>query len=153
METHFTATRARAYELADTGGFTACAEIARALTREGFGAGDIKRLEYDSLAQLMLMRRIERARERQAPAASPGAGPCNEPFLHPSAGRVWWEWDVTGDLHEPILVVETTLLAAADSEHHLSAPLLEQLAAAARDHFRRFDFAVDRVRLVPSRDT
>jgi hypothetical protein len=145
---HFAATCARAYELADGGEASSWNDLANRLRREGFEPHDIKRLERDTLAQLMLRRRIERARDKRAEAPAvlmiPGVA-----FMGPGIRRVWWEWEAEGDVHEPVLVVETTLLIE-DPARHLDARALQHLADAARAHFSQLGFAVGRARLTPA---
>ncbi|MGQ0532562.1 MAG: hypothetical protein ACT4OF_07710 [Caulobacteraceae bacterium] len=149
MDKDFAAMRARVYEFADGGGCAGWGDIARALRREGFEDRDVKRLERDTLLQLMLRRRIERARERHTRTPEvlmmPGLA-----FPDAAVQGLWWEWEAEGDLHEPVLVVETTYLTR-DAARHLDAHALQQLVDAARAHVARLGFAVGTVRLVPAR--
>jgi hypothetical protein len=149
VDAHFTATRARAYELADSGAWATWSDIARELRREGFEEHDIKRLEHDSLTQLMLRRRIERAVDGRAAAS---ASARDGDFAHAAVRDTWWEWEASGDVHEPILVVETTLLLKGAAAAHVDAYALQALVGAARVHFEQLGYAVDRVRLVPTID-
>lgn len=150
MDGGYTDLRDRAYELADTGDFGTWLDLAAALAREGAADGEIKHLEHDHVARMMLARRMDRARETRARDVAAGRSP-GDPFVHMDVSRTWWEWEASGAVHEPILVVETALLSRSQNGRHLHSSLLKDLASAAQAHFERLGFGVDRVRLVPPR--